>query len=194
VTHDSASPPPPPSPDPPPVEPPPAARPDDAVHHLVTHLALVITFTIGAAVGLALGPADLRDRLPEPARSALGPTPTDLAEQRERLQHDLDDELDRLRQTGVSAVALDEYTARRHADDNWQALTQQIAQARSGRSIRLGVAMLWCLAVIVVSTAVIHRRAGIEKPADEAWHWARHAAAFAAGFLTLLYVGYFVNP
>jgi hypothetical protein len=160
----------------------------------VAHVALVITFTVGAAIGLALGPAGLRDRMPEPARSALGPVSADRIEQHAALEQALDAELDRLRATGVSGVAVEEYGNARRAEPAWVELRQAIDEQRRWRAARLALALAWCVGVAGVSTAVIHRRARAGRSADEAWHWARHAASLAAGFVTLLLVGYAVHP
>ncbi|MEO0964159.1 MAG: hypothetical protein AAFY08_03480 [Planctomycetota bacterium] len=160
--------------------------PPDTPHRSVTQLALLVTFCLGAALGLILSPLGLNDRLPEPLRSALRPVPADLAERRATQQADLDAELAKLRDAGVSRVASDELIAEHQSRPDWQQLTQDINATRTARFWRLTAAAAWCVAVLLACTVIIHRRRAADRPVDEMWHWGRHTAALALGFAATL--------
>ncbi|MEM0913705.1 MAG: hypothetical protein AAGK09_03755 [Planctomycetota bacterium] len=148
---------------------------------------LLLTFTLGAALGLILSPLGLNDRLPEPLRSALRPVPAELAARRDALQADLDQRLVALRATGVSGIALDEHADERRAQPDWQQLTNEIDATRAARSLRLLAAAAWCLAVMIACTVIIHRRRAARRSVDDVWQWARHTAAVALGFCVANY-------
>ncbi|MEM1209286.1 MAG: hypothetical protein AAGI54_08460 [Planctomycetota bacterium] len=160
--------------------------PPDTLRRSVTRLALLVTFCLGAALGLVLSPLGLNDRLPEPLRSALRPVPADLAERRAAQQADLDAELAKLRQAGVSRVASDELIAEHQSRPDWQQLTQDINATRTARFWRLTAAAAWCVAALLACTVIIHRRRAADRPVDEMWHWARHTAALALGFIAVI--------
>lgn len=164
--------------------------PPESVHRFITRLALAVTFAIGAAIGLIVGPLGFNDRLPEPLRSALLPYPADLAAQRAEQQANLDTQLANLRASHVSGVAFDELIAEYHARPDWQQLTDEIDATRTARTWRLLAAAAWCAAVLIACTIVIRRRRAAARPVDDAWHWARHTAALALGFCAAICATY----
>lgn len=155
---------------------------------------MLITFTVGAALGLALGPAGGRFALPEPMRSALGPVPTHLVEQREAVDRRAEELAALLTATGVSSVAIDERLAEAAERAGLDRLDAEWAEARRSRELRLALAALWAMGVMGFASAVIVRANHASRRADELWHWARHAGALALGFVALLWLGYYVNP
>ncbi|MEO0587451.1 MAG: hypothetical protein AAF078_07420 [Planctomycetota bacterium] len=183
-----------PTPDPPTHPPTQPALPRSAPPRWLSHAALLITFTVGAALGLALGPAGGRHAMSEPMRSALGPVPADLAAQRDAFDRQADELAAALRATGVSDVAIDEALSEAAHRTRLAELDAAWAKARGARELRLTLAALWALGVVVFASAMIVRTEHAGRRADEVWHWGRHAGALALGFVALIWLGYYVNP